>query len=444
MSLARERVSSSAFIGFPFIARRGFIETWPDFYTEIPMKKNLFLAFVFALAATFAIAQESSTPKDPAQQSDPAAQTKPDDKSTTPAQDTTGAQSANKESSSAEAAEGHSKAKASNNAVSQQLHDKFASDPALSNVKFHVKKGIVTLTGKVDSAEEVARAKELAQSVDGVKSVRNHLKVASTSAAAASDKHANGTAEAKNTTPDADKNAAGEQGINPTASGSPAKDASGTNTATSTGGNTSTTPTTTASGNPAPSAAGSIAGNTSAASGTQTSSGTTGPSASGSASSSSSLPASDQNAASMPQSSASGDSASLQTTIQDKFKSEPLLSSSNVNVNVTDSAIELSGTVATGKEKQTAERIAQSYAGNRKVVDRITVTGRGSEKSGDNSSANPSKDSGNPNQSPTSGEGATPAQPNGSNPTSANPSTPNGNPPTNQTPPTPEQSAQPK
>lgn len=125
----------------------------------------------------------------------------------------------------------------------------------------------------------------------------------------------------------------------------------------------------------------------------------------------------------MPQSSASGDSAALQTTIQDKLKNEPLLSSSNVNANVTDSTIELSGTVATGKEKQTAVRIAQSYAGNRKVVDRITVTGKGNESS--------------------SGQ-ATPVQPNGSVPSSANPSTPNGNPPTNQTPPSPEQSTQPK
>src|SRR2546426_23730 len=131
--------------------------------------------------------------------------------------------------------------------------------------------------------------------------------------------------------------------------------------------------------------------------------------------STSSLPASDQPA--------SSDSATLQTTIQDKLKSEPLLSSSNVNVNVTDSTIELSGTVSTGKEKQTAERIAQSYAGNRKVVDRITVTGKGNESS--------------------SGQAA-PVQPNGSVPTSANPSTPSGTPPTNQTPPTPEQSAPPK
>ena len=346
------------------------------------MKKNLLLAFAFALAATFATAQETATPKDPAQQTDPAAQTKPDDKSTSPAQDTTGAQSANKESSEKDAVAGESKAKAGKNAVSQGLHDKFASDPSLANVKFQVSKGVVTLTGKVDSKDDVARAKELAMSVDGVKSVRNRLKVASTSAAATMPKtHADSTAAAK-----------------------------------------STEPTTTASGNEAPSAAGSIAGNTSAVSGSETSSGSTAPSASASsqsstsASGSSSLPASDQ---------PSSDSVSLQSTIQDKLKSEPLLSSSSVNVNVTDSTIALSGTVSTGKEKQTAERIAQSYAGNRKVVDRITVTGNGNASS--------------------SGSGqATPVQPNGSVPTSANPSTPNGNPPTNQTPPTPEQSAQPK
>src|SRR3954464_1899156 len=155
------------------------------------MKKNLFLTFAFALAATFAIAQETSTPKDPAQQTDPAAQTKPDDKSNAPAQDTTGAQSANKESSSKEAAP--SKTKADNNALTQQLHDKFASEPALANVRFHVSKGVVTLVGKVDTADAVAHAKEVAMSVDGVKSIHNRLKVASTSEAA-SDTRANCTA----------------------------------------------------------------------------------------------------------------------------------------------------------------------------------------------------------------------------------------------------------
>src|SRR3954471_16145932 len=194
------------------------------------MKKNLFLTFAFALAATFAIAQETSTPKDPAQQTDPAAQTKPDDKSNTPAQDTTGAESANKESSSKEAAEATSKTKAGNNALTQQLHDKFASDPTLANVRFHVSKGVVTLIGKVDSAEAVAHAKEVAMSVDGVKSVRNRLKVASTSAAASSDTNAGAaTAEQKDTTPDLKPNVAGNQGVENNSTGSPGKDASSTN-----------------------------------------------------------------------------------------------------------------------------------------------------------------------------------------------------------------------
>src|SRR3954469_19457936 len=367
------------------------------------MKRNLLLAFAFGLAGTFAMAQESATPKDP-QQNDPAAQTKPDDKSTTPAQESTGAQSKNESSSKETAAEGQSKSKASNNALTQQLHDKFASDPALANVRFHVSKGVVTLIGKVDSAEQVAHAKEVAMSVDGVKTVRNRVKVASTSAAAGSDTHADTTAEQKGTTPDLKPNVAGNQGVENNSTGSPGKDASSTNPQIAAGGNNSTTPTTNASGGTVPSNSGSIAGNTAAASGTQ--SGT--------------LPAGDQSASSF-----NNDSASLQSTIQDKLKSEPMLSSSSVNVNVTDATIELSGTVATGKEKQTAERIAQSYAGNRKLVNRITVSG------------------GNGNSSSSSGQ-ATPVQPDKPAPTSANPSSTNGNPPTNQTPSTPEQSTEPK
>jgi osmotically-inducible protein OsmY len=368
------------------------------------MKRNLLLAFTFALAGIFALAQESTTPKDPTQQNDPAAQTKPDDKSNTPAQTATGAESKN-ESSSKDLAEGQSKTKASNNALTQQLHDKFAADPALANVRFHVSKGVVTLIGKVDSAEQVAHAKEVAMSVDGVKTVRNRVKVASTSAAAGSDTHADSTAGSTNTTPDLKPNVAGNQGIENNSTGSPGKDASSTNPQISAGGNNSTTPTTNASGGTVPSNAGSIAGNTSAASGTQA--GT--------------LPAGDQSASA----SSTSDSASLQSTIQDKLKSEPMLSSSSVNVNVTDATIELSGSVATGKEKQTAERIAQSYAGNRKLVNRITVSGNGN------------------NSSSSSGQ-ATPVQPDKAAPTSANPSSTNGNPPTNQTPPTPEQSTEPK
>jgi osmotically-inducible protein OsmY len=66
--------------------------------------------------------------------------------------------------------------------------------------------------------------------------------------------------------------------------------------------------------------------------------------------------------------------ADLQSRIQQALQRENL---SNINVVVSATTIDLSGTVSTGKEKQTAKRIAQSFAGNMKVVDRITVSGMG-------------------------------------------------------------------
>lgn len=70
----------------------------------------------------------------------------------------------------------------------------------------------------------------------------------------------------------------------------------------------------------------------------------------------------------------------LKAQIQNAFQSEPTLSSCNITTNVSADTIELAGTCPTGKEKQTARRMAQSLAGNRRVVDRITVTGEGREK----------------------------------------------------------------
>ena len=64
--------------------------------------------------------------------------------------------------------------------------------------------------------------------------------------------------------------------------------------------------------------------------------------------------------------------ADLQPRIQQALQRENL---SGINVVVSGTTIDLSGTVSTGKEKQTAKRIAQSFAGNMKVVDRITVSG---------------------------------------------------------------------
>jgi hypothetical protein len=66
--------------------------------------------------------------------------------------------------------------------------------------------------------------------------------------------------------------------------------------------------------------------------------------------------------------------ADVQSQIQSALQQQGL---ANVNVNVSDQSIDLSGTVETGKDKQTAKRIANSYANGRKVKDNLTVSGKG-------------------------------------------------------------------
>jgi hypothetical protein len=70
------------------------------------------------------------------------------------------------------------------------------------------------------------------------------------------------------------------------------------------------------------------------------------------------------------------DSTSLKGQLDQAYQSEPSLSGSTIQVDVSDTTIQLTGSVPTGKEKTTAKRIAQSYAGNRKVVEKLTVTGK--------------------------------------------------------------------
>jgi hypothetical protein len=63
----------------------------------------------------------------------------------------------------------------------------------------------------------------------------------------------------------------------------------------------------------------------------------------------------------------------LKSQIENALHNEPTLANANVAVSVTDSAIDLSGTVPTSNDKQTAERIAQSYSGNRQMSDHLSV-----------------------------------------------------------------------
>jgi hypothetical protein len=71
----------------------------------------------------------------------------------------------------------------------------------------------------------------------------------------------------------------------------------------------------------------------------------------------------------------SGSSDQVRSDIQTAFRNEPTLTSSNISVNVTDDTVELNGSAPSSKDRDEAKRIAQSFAGNRRVVDNLQVGG---------------------------------------------------------------------
>ena len=68
-----------------------------------------------------------------------------------------------------------------------------------------------------------------------------------------------------------------------------------------------------------------------------------------------------------------GDNQEIQGRIESALRAQSALGSSSFEVNVTDSRIELAGSVPTAREKETARRIAQSYGNNRTVEDRRII-----------------------------------------------------------------------
>ena len=85
------------------------------------------------------------------------------------------------------------------------------------------------------------------------------------------------------------------------------------------------------------------------------------------------------------------DPAGLASKINSALKNDPTLAKNNVMVNVSDQGVEVTGSVDTGKEKVTAMRIAQSYAGNFKVVDRLTLAGRAPAPNAPRQTPNPTE-----------------------------------------------------
>lgn len=63
----------------------------------------------------------------------------------------------------------------------------------------------------------------------------------------------------------------------------------------------------------------------------------------------------------------------VQRQITDKVNTEPGLADAAVRVKVTDQVVTLRGTVTSDSQRQAARRIAESYAGPRKIVDQLRV-----------------------------------------------------------------------
>jgi len=246
-----------------------------------------------------------------------------------------------------------------NDALAQQVQQKLSTEPTLKGVQAEAKKGVVTLSGTVASKADRKHAEELAKSVPGVKKVHAKLKVNPNAAATTS-----GAAET-----------------------------------------------------PAPSAAGSEAGNMSAQAGVQQGNqqpgsmtgseqresqqqGAASPSAQAGMNSQAqqspgtaqtepgqTQPGMTQQGVQTPnnQMGTAQSATQIQSEIQNALQQQGTLSGTNIQTNVTDTEVELNGTVATPDQKQTAERIAGSYAGSRRVVNHITV----SSLSGQTGGANP-------------------------------------------------------
>src|SRR5437868_7273575 len=154
-------------------------------FLENNMRKGFYtLIFLLAFATAYSVSQITSSSGDV---------DKP--QATTPSQSAPDAQNPSSSQTSSQSnttSNTTSSTTTSNPAVDDstlhsQLHDKFASDSALSNVSIDVKNAKVTLTGNVASNDDKKRAKQLAESVPGVNKVKNALKVSCTGSTSGAD-----------------------------------------------------------------------------------------------------------------------------------------------------------------------------------------------------------------------------------------------------------------
>ena len=62
-----------------------------------------------------------------------------------------------------------------------------------------------------------------------------------------------------------------------------------------------------------------------------------------------------------------------QQQIQQRLKSEPALHNSDISATVDDTSVVQTGTIHSEQEHDLALRVAQSYAGDRKIVDKLKL-----------------------------------------------------------------------
>ena len=249
----------------------------------------------------------------------------------------------------------------------REIHEQLATNPDLQGVQVEVNNGVAKLSGSVPNKDDKKEAAKLVKSVAGVKKVKDNLTVASAngqaaSPAAASQSDSNSTTGANN------GSTSGTMNENPPSTQNPNNSPNSPN---------SPVP----HNNFMPDQAASQSG-----------------SASSNAGASSAAESSDQ----------------VKNDIQTAFHNEPTLTSSNISVDVSDSKVTLSGTAPSEKDRDEARRIAQSFAGNRSMVDNVKVAGAGSPSSSSSSSASTPDASTTPNSAGSnagSQSGTTPNNP---------------------------------
>jgi osmotically-inducible protein OsmY len=329
---------------------------WGDLYMNKPL---LTMVLVVALAAAYAGAQ--STPANPQGAQQPGPQVSPGSQppGQAPRAPEPGVSPADENKDKDKDKDKSAQSAQERQQLQQQVREQLASDPAFRNVQVNFEDdGKVVLEGTVASKDDRKRAKNLVSGIPGVTKVKEKLKVDESMATAAASP---GRAAAGAT-------AGGTAGTMAGSTSAGATTSDSTSTAGSIAGNTQTSTTSGGTASSATGASGGVSGTT-AQQPAQAQ-------PSGSAAASSSIAGNTQaGTAGASGSMATGAApADLQPRIQQALQRENL---SGINVVVSGTTIDLSGTVSTGKEKQTAKRIAQSFAGNMKVVDRITVSGMG-------------------------------------------------------------------